>query len=211
MRTSASPTAITRRSGAQSTGARPKGPIGMALTPARVATRRQERFAERMTGEALLEEDPAQIGMIVELDTEHVVGLALAPVRGRPYAGERGDVWIELRAGRAEHHEDLRRRAAHEGDRAQLCSGVDARVDRVEIAAGARIIANEPSDLDQRRTVDVDHEHVVKDRDARLIAELRRDEPGESQQAGHEERSYGEEGEHIEIGGAVVGHQNLAY
>src|SRR5207244_1603999 len=73
MRKSASPTAITRRSGAQITGSRPKGPIGMALTPARVATRRQERFAERMTGEALLEEDPAQIGMIVDVDHEHVV------------------------------------------------------------------------------------------------------------------------------------------
>src|SRR5438445_8737427 len=106
MRKSASPTAITRRSGAQITGSRPKGPIGIALTSARVATRRQERFAKRMAGEALLEEHPAQVRMVVELDPEHVVGLALAPVRGRPDAGERRDVWIELRAGGPEHYED---------------------------------------------------------------------------------------------------------
>jgi YHS domain-containing protein len=85
-------------------GPLPPGPLPltrsslMSLTTARVATRRQERLSERMTGEALFEKDAAEVGMSVELDPEHVIGLALAPVRALPHRDERRYVRIELGA-----------------------------------------------------------------------------------------------------------------
>src|SRR5438093_12644692 len=97
-------------------------------TASRVATRWEERFAQRMAGERLLEEDAPQIGMAVELDAEHVVRLALGPVRTLPHAGERRHVRVELGARRAQHHEDLRLRTAHERHAAQLGAGVYAGV-----------------------------------------------------------------------------------
>ena len=82
---------------------------------------------------------------------------------------------VELRARRAEHHGDLRSSTANERDRAELGPRVDTGVHGVEVATCARVVANECRDLDQSVAINIDHEHVVQSRDARLIAELRRD------------------------------------
>src|SRR2546430_9759297 len=174
---------MTRRSGPQMSGSRPNGPTG-TLPSARVATQGQERLAERMPREALLEEDPSQIGMTVEFDAEHVVGLALAPVRAFPDTGERGNMRIELGARRAQHREDLRRRPADERHRPQLGAGTDARVHRVEIAARPRIVAQERRDLNEPIAIDVDDEHVVKRRDASLVPQARGDVLANSREIG---------------------------
>src|SRR5438445_115488 len=140
-----------------------------------VATWREERFAQRVSRERFLEEDAPKVGVPVELNAEHVVGLALAPVRALPHTAERGNVRVELGAGRAQHHEDLRHGAPHEGDRTKLAAGVDAGIHRVQVAPCEGIVADEPSDLDEVRAIDVEDEHVVKGRRARLLAEPRRD------------------------------------
>src|SRR5438093_1414076 len=83
--------AMTKRSGAQMTGSMPNGPTGTASSaPAGVAAWRKERLPHRVTGERFFEEDAAEIGVAVKDDPEHVVGLALAPVRAAPHRGERG-------------------------------------------------------------------------------------------------------------------------
>jgi len=63
----------------------------------------------------LRQQDAPQIGVAVEADAEHVVALALHPVRPAPYGGERGaggDARAEPRAegereGRVEDARDL--------------------------------------------------------------------------------------------------------
>src|SRR4051812_8219858 len=94
-------------------------------TASSVAARGKERLAERMAGEGLLEEDAPQIRMSVELDAEHVVRLALGPVRALPYRDERWDMRIEVGARRPQHHEYMRLRSADECDAAQLRSCID--------------------------------------------------------------------------------------
>src|SRR6266550_4792978 len=126
-----------------------------------------------MPGKAFLEEDPAQVRMAVEFDAEHVVGLALAPVRAFPYGRERGDVRVELCARRSQHDEDLRRRTTYERHRPELRAGVDARVHRVEVAARPGIVAHERRDLHEPIAIDVDDEHVVERRDAGSVPKLR--------------------------------------
>src|SRR5439155_16612417 len=127
-----------------------------ALLPSsRVATRRKEGFAQRVAGEGLLEKDPPQVGMAVELDAEHVVRLSLAPVRAFPHAAERGNVRVELRAGRAEHREHVRARATDERHRPQLPARVDAGVHRVEIASQERVVTDESRDLNEAVTIDI--------------------------------------------------------
>src|SRR6266550_1327054 len=143
------------------------------LSTARVATRREKRLSKGMPREALLEEDAAEIGMTVELDAEHVVCLALAPIRAFPYGCERRDVRVELRARGAQHDRDLRARTANERHRAELCSSVNSGVDGVEVATYARVVANERRDLDQSFAIDVEDEHVVQRRHASLLAEAR--------------------------------------
>src|SRR2546427_688365 len=145
------------------------------LSTARVATRREKRLSKGMPGEALLEEDAAEVGMTVELDAEHVVCLALAPIRAFPYGCERRNVRVELRARGAQHDRDLRARTANERHRAELRSRVDAGVDGVEVATCARVVANERRDLDQSFAIDVENEHVVQRRHASLLAEARGD------------------------------------
>src|SRR4051812_49059851 len=102
----------------------------------RVAARWKERLSERMARERLLEEDTAEVGMAVEFDAEHDVGLPLRPVRALPYRNERGNMGIVLAAGRTEHYEHVRLRAAHERDASQLRTRVDAGIHRVEITFG---------------------------------------------------------------------------
>src|SRR6478672_8707306 len=97
-RNTARATAITSRSTAQIVGSMPKGPTGTRSASARVAARRDEALAQRMSGERFLEEDPPQVGVAVEDDAEHVVRLALAPVGARPHARERRHVRIHLAA-----------------------------------------------------------------------------------------------------------------
>src|SRR5438034_1095634 len=172
MRKSASPTAMSSRMGSQTSGSRPNGPTGTvsllvrsraapetrsgltefarrSLPAPSVATWREERFAQRVSRERFLEEDAPKVGVPVELNAEHVVGLALAPVRALPHTAERGNVRVELGAGRAQHHEDLRHGAPHEGDRTKLAAGVDAGIHRVQVAPCEGIVADEPSDLDE--------------------------------------------------------------
>src|SRR5437773_4818318 len=108
-----------------------------------VATRREERLSQGMPREALFEKDAAKVGMAVEFDAEHVVGLALAPVRAFPHRRQRGDVRVELGARRAQHDRDLRSGAADECHRAELRARVDARVDGVQVATSARVVADE--------------------------------------------------------------------
>src|SRR5579859_1802069 len=154
--------AMTSRSTAQTAGSIPNGPIGTRSAPSRVAARRQEALPQRMPGERLLEEDPPQVGVPVERDAEHVVGLALAPVRARPDAAERRNAGVLLRAASPQHHEDVRRRAADERDGAELDTGVDAGVGRVQVARRQRIVAQHRRDLDEPVAVDVDDDHVVE-------------------------------------------------
>ena len=120
--------------------------------------------------------------MPVELDAEHVVGLALAPVRAFPDRRQRGDVRVELGAGGPQHDRDLRSGAADECHGPQLRARVDARVDGVQVATSTRVVAHERGYLHQSFAIHVEHEHVVQSRDARLFAETRRDvrpQPGE--------------------------------
>jgi len=70
------------------------------------------------------------------------------------------------------NREDVGRRAADEGDGAQLGTGVDARVHRVQITPGERIVAEERGDLDEAIVVDVDDDHVVEGRHAGALTEL---------------------------------------
>ena len=127
-----------------------------------------------MTGEALFHEDPAQVGVAVELDPEHVIRFPFAPVRGHPDSGEARDVRVELSAARPQHHEDLRHGAAHEGDGPQLDAGVHSGVHRVQVAARSGIVADERRDLNEIVAVDVDDEHVVEDPHAGHLLELAR-------------------------------------
>src|SRR5438477_2837158 len=172
-RKTASATAITRRSTAQTTGSMPNGPMGIGSASARVAARWQEALAEGMTGERLLEEDPAQVRMTVERDPEHVVRLTLAPVRARPDARERRHPRVHLGTRRAQHREHVGLRAAHECDGAQLRAHVDAGIHGVEVARGERIVSDERRDLDELIAIDVDDHHVVQRRDTGAAAELR--------------------------------------
>src|SRR6188508_595309 len=46
-------------------------------------------LAQRVPDELVVHVDPAQVGVTVEGDAVHVVGLALEPVERRPQAGQR--------------------------------------------------------------------------------------------------------------------------
>src|SRR6266545_3421838 len=167
---------MMRRSGAQMAGSIPNGPTGTASSaPARVASWRKERLPHRVARERLLEEDASQIRMAIEHDAEHVVGLAFAPIRSLPDRRERRYVWLERVAWRAEHDEDARVDAANKGHATELGTRVDTRIDRIAIAARRRIVAHHCRDLEQARCVDVDDDHVVQRRDARQVAEARRE------------------------------------
>src|SRR5439155_4417436 len=53
-------------------------------------------LAQRVADELLVEVDPPQVGVAVELDPVHVVGLALLPVERRPQRRERRYAGIVL-------------------------------------------------------------------------------------------------------------------
>src|SRR5688572_10010327 len=55
------------------------------------AARQREVLAERMADEAVIRQDPEQVRMAAEQDPVEVKGLALVPVRGSPYLGDRVD------------------------------------------------------------------------------------------------------------------------
>src|SRR6266850_2280573 len=141
----------------------------------RVTARGKERLTEWMTRERFLEEDAAQIGMPVKLDAEHVVRLALGPVRAFPQRDEGRYVRIELGARRAQHHEDMRLGPAKECDALELCTRVHTRIDGVEVTLRDRVIADDARDLEQPFAIDVDHEHVVELAHLRAVAETFRE------------------------------------
>ena len=58
------------------------------LTATRSTATVCKRLAQRMTGEFLPHQDPAQVRVVLEPDAVHVVDLALAPFRARPDVGD---------------------------------------------------------------------------------------------------------------------------
>src|SRR5665647_3523921 len=85
-------------------------------------------LALRVPGPVVRHEDAGQRRVAVELDAEHVPGLALMPVVGRVDLDDRGDVAVIVRTGDLEANPP-----AGVGDREQVVDGVQLSADLVRV------------------------------------------------------------------------------
>src|SRR5208337_2847579 len=76
-------------------------------------------LAQRMTAKRGVTEDALQIRVALEADPEQVVRLALEPVGGLPYAGQRRNRWITFR------HRHLQAHAMAVADGVEVVHGLE--------------------------------------------------------------------------------------
>src|SRR5664280_2577498 len=104
-------------------------------------------LAQRVTDEIVLEQDAAQVGMPEVLDPDHVPGLALVPVGGRPDAGHGVDLGLGTWQLHVQFQVRVRLPRVHVVDALDVAHLVDAG-DEVE-----RLVADLRMPLEARREV----------------------------------------------------------
>ena len=123
----------------------PPGERGGVVGQVEVLAQREARVVGRHV-------DPPQVAVALEDDPEHVVGLALHPLRAGPQAGDRGDARVVAGHAVRDHPQPVRGlRGPEVVDDLHVVAGVDAGEVGEDLEAELRVVVDHAHDVDQVR------------------------------------------------------------